>query len=56
MTGEKVPTDRVPGSVAAAMLAVEAGAGVARVHDVRETRQAFQVLEAFRRAAPGAFA
>lgn len=56
VTGEKVPTDRVSGSVAAAMLAVEAGAGVARVHDVRETRQAFQVLEAFRRAAPGAFA
>lgn len=48
VTGEGVPSDRVAGSVVAAVLAVQAGAGVVRVHDVRETRQGLQVLEAFR--------
>ena len=44
------------GSVAAALMAVERGAAVVRVHDVRETVQALQVLAAVRAAGerPGA--
>ncbi len=38
--------DRLVPSVAAAMLAVERGASVVRVHDVRETVQALKVLDA----------
>lgn len=39
-------TDRVAPSVAAALLAVQRGARIVRVHDVRETVQALQVLAA----------
>jgi dihydropteroate synthase len=38
--------DRMVPSVAAAVLAVERGASVVRVHDVRETAQALRVLKA----------
>ncbi len=50
------PAARVTGSVAAALMAVERGAAVVRVHDVRETVQALQVLAAVRAAGerPGA--
>lgn len=44
MTGEAVPDRRVGASVAAAVLAVEGGADVVRVHDVKETVQALRVL------------
>ena len=37
------PAERVLGSVAAALLAVERGARIVRVHDVRETVQALAV-------------
>ncbi|WP_395694950.1 dihydropteroate synthase, partial [Piscinibacter sp.] len=37
------PAERVIGSVAAALLAVERGARIVRVHDVRETVQALAV-------------
>lgn len=40
------PAQRVIGSVAAALMAVERGAHIVRVHDVRETVQALQVLAA----------
>ena len=40
------PADRVGASVAAAVLAVERGARVVRVHDVRETAQALRVWRA----------
>lgn len=40
--------ERIVPSVAAAVLAVERGAAIVRVHDVRETSQALQVLEAMR--------
>jgi dihydropteroate synthase len=40
--------ERVVPSVAAALLAVEHGAAIVRVHDVRETVQALQVLDAVR--------
>jgi len=39
---------RMVASVAAALLAVERGAAIARVHDVRETVQALKVLSAIR--------
>ncbi len=42
------PAERVTASVAAALLAAERGASVLRVHDVRETVQALQVLAAVR--------
>ena len=45
------PIDRMVPSVAAAMLAVQNGASVVRVHDVRETVQALKVLAAMRSAA-----
>ena len=44
------PAARVTGSVAAALMAVERGAAIVRVHDVRETVQALQVLAAVRAA------
>ncbi len=40
------PADRLGGSLAAAVLAAQKGASVVRVHDVRETRQALDVLRA----------
>jgi dihydropteroate synthase len=46
VTGREVPAERVSASVAAALLAVERGARVVRVHDVRETVDALTVLAA----------
>lgn len=43
MTGEREPTLRLGASIAVALFAAEVGAKVVRVHDVRETRQAFLV-------------
>lgn len=48
VTGREVG-ERMPASIAAALLAVEHGAAVVRVHDVRETRDALAVLAAMRR-------
>jgi dihydropteroate synthase len=44
MTGESVADRRVGASVAAAILAVQGGADIVRVHDVKETVQALRVL------------
>jgi dihydropteroate synthase len=38
--------DRVAASVAAAILAVQRGANIVRVHDVRETVDALKILQA----------
>jgi dihydropteroate synthase len=46
VTGESVPTARGPGSLAAALAAVAAGADLIRVHDVAETIQALRVIAA----------
>jgi dihydropteroate synthase len=46
LTGEDSLKDRVTGSVAAALKALDQGAQIARVHDVAETRQAFDVWRA----------
>ncbi|MFC3053073.1 dihydropteroate synthase [Kordiimonas pumila] len=51
ITGETEATKRLPGSLMAAMKAVELGAHIIRVHDVVETRQALLVVQAFRDAA-----
>jgi dihydropteroate synthase len=45
--------DRLPGSLAAAAIAVLGGAHVIRTHDVAETRQAVRVAAAVRHAAEG---
>jgi len=45
LTGRAVD-DRVAASVAAALLAVQRGAAIVRVHDVRETVDALKVLMA----------
>lgn len=47
LTGAEVD-ERMPGSIAAAVLAAERGADIVRVHDVAETAQALHILEALR--------
>ena len=44
--GIKDPAQRVTGSVAGALLSIERGAAIVRVHDVKETKQAFDVYMA----------
>ena len=46
VTDRGLPSDRVAASVAAALLSVERGARVVRVHDVRETVDALKVWQA----------
>lgn len=46
MTGHDVPADRVAGSVAAALIAVQNGARLVRVHDVAATVDALGVWQA----------
>jgi dihydropteroate synthase len=46
VTGREVPAERVAASVAAALLSVERGARVVRVHDVRETVDALRIWQA----------
>jgi dihydropteroate synthase len=49
VTGRSV-VERLPGSIAAAVFAVQAGAGIIRVHDVAATCDALKVLMAVRQA------
>lgn len=54
VTGREQPTDRVAASVAAALMAVDRGARVVRVHDVAATVDALKVWKATRlQASPG---
>ena len=46
LTGRETPADRVHGTVATNVLALERGASVFRVHDVRPTRDALVVAAA----------
>lgn len=48
LTGRQRPEHRVAASVAAAVLAVERGATIVRVHDVAETVDAMRVVQALR--------
>lgn len=50
VTGVENPAERVAGSVAGALLSVERGAQIVRVHDVSETREALAVWNAMRKA------
>ncbi len=50
VTGVTEPARRVTGSVAGALLAVERGAQLVRVHDVKETREALDVWLAVKNA------
>lgn len=50
VTGQKDPAKRVVASVAGALMAVERGAQIVRVHDVLETRQALEVFWAMKTA------
>lgn len=50
VTGREDPQERAAASAAAALLCVERGAQIVRVHDVRETADAFAVLRALREA------
>jgi len=50
LAGVDDPTDRLPGSLAAAAAAVLGGAHVIRAHDVAETVQAVRVAQALQRA------
>lgn len=52
ITGHQQPRDRVAASIAAALLAVERGAAVVRVHDVRETVDALSVLRQLQGVGP----
>jgi dihydropteroate synthase/2-amino-4-hydroxy-6-hydroxymethyldihydropteridine diphosphokinase len=47
--GDVPAADRLPGSLAAAILAVERGADIVRVHDVRESVQALRITDAITR-------
>ena len=46
ITGREVPAERVAGSIAAALFAVQQEAKIVRVHDVKETRDALNVWQA----------
>ncbi len=50
VTGEEIPVKRVPGSLAAAGIAVLNGAKILRVHDVKETKQFLDTLLAITEA------
>ena len=52
ITGRESPRDRVAGSVAAAMVAVQRGATIVRVHDVAPTRDALGVWQAVASGVP----
>jgi len=51
VTGETTPMERLPGTIAANLLAARAGASVLRVHDVKAHLQALAVARAIEEAA-----
>jgi len=53
LTGREKPADRAAGSAAAALIAVQRGAMIVRVHDVRITRDALAVWHAVGHPAKG---
>jgi dihydropteroate synthase len=50
ITGAESIADRLPGSLACAMAAAQAGAQIIRTHDVAATRQALRMMEAIQTA------
>ena len=55
VSGEEDPRKRVPGSLAAAVLARRQGVQIFRVHDVEETVQALNITDAITNAIAGMF-
>ncbi|MEO8649601.1 MAG: dihydropteroate synthase [Acidobacteriota bacterium] len=49
VAGVKDPGERLPGSLAAAVVAIWNGASILRVHDVSETRQASAIVDSIRK-------
>ncbi len=47
ITGRTAPDERLPASLAMALLSLQGGARILRVHDVRETRDVVRVWEAY---------
>ena len=52
LSGAKNASERMPGSIAAALHGAAQGVQILRVHDVTETRQALTVWQAMQRGAP----
>ena len=52
MAGGAPVGDRLPGTIAANTMAVERGAQIVRVHDVRENLQAMRVVDAIMAGSP----
>lgn len=50
ITGAERMEERLPGSLACAMAAAQAGAQIIRTHEVRATRQALRIMEAIQQA------
>ena len=50
LAGDAPPTERGPGSIAAALAAVDRGARIVRVHDVADHVQALRLWHAIRRS------
>ncbi len=50
LSGEDLPENRIHGSVASALWGLSQGVQIFRVHDVKETVQAFQVFQAIQNA------
>ncbi len=48
VAGDAAPKDRMPGSLAAALAAIEQGVHISRVHDVSATRQAISIWQSAR--------
>ncbi len=48
ISGEQNPKERMSGSLAAALYGLDAGVNIFRVHDVKETRQAFDIHQAIK--------
>ena len=52
LTGRELINERIHGSVAAALIAVQRGASIVRAHDVAATRDALAVWQAVSAATP----
>jgi dihydropteroate synthase len=46
--GDLVPEDRLEGTIATSVMAVEAGVNIVRVHDVKENSRAIRMMEAIK--------
>ena len=54
LSNDEPPSDRIPGSLSSALWGLSQGVQIFRVHDVRETKQAFEIYSAISGATPSA--